>query len=178
MWAYDFVCDPGADGRSLKCLTIIDEFTREYLAIDVAGGIRPGRVVEVLTQLVSLHGAPRYLRSDNGPEFVARAILRWLQPARSRLLTSIRASCGRKAPTNRSTGAARPTPLPAEVPQSGGREGEHRSLAPALQRGPAALSLGYLAPAEFKAKYLAGSIDEGARARCRLALTSGRTKNH
>ena len=81
VWAYDFVFDTCADGRSLKCLTIIDEFTRECLAIDVAGGIRSGRVIEVLTQLVSLHGAPRYLRSDNGPEFVARAILRWLQTA-------------------------------------------------------------------------------------------------
>lgn len=81
VWAYDFVFDTCADGRTLKCLTVIDEFTRECLAIDVAGGIRSGRVIEVLTQLVSLHGAPRYLRSDNGPEFVARAILRWLQAA-------------------------------------------------------------------------------------------------
>jgi putative transposase len=81
VWAYDFVFDTCADGRTLKCLTVIDEFTRECLAIDVAGGIRSGRVIEVLTQLVSVHGAPRYLRSDNGPEFVARAILRWLQIA-------------------------------------------------------------------------------------------------
>jgi len=47
----------------------------------VAGSIRSGRVIEVLTRLVSLHGAPRYLRSDNGPEFVSRAILRWLLTA-------------------------------------------------------------------------------------------------
>ena len=45
------------------------------------GGIRSGRVIEVLTRLVSLHGAPRYLRSDNGPEFVARAVLKWLLAA-------------------------------------------------------------------------------------------------
>ena len=51
------------------------------LAIDVAGGIRSGRVIEVLAQLVSVHGAPRNLRSDNGPEFVATAILRWLGDA-------------------------------------------------------------------------------------------------
>jgi putative transposase len=79
VWAYDFVFDTCADGRSLKCLTVVDEFTRECLAIDVAGSIRSGRVIEVLTQLVSVHGAPRHLRSDNGPEFVATAILRWLQ---------------------------------------------------------------------------------------------------
>jgi putative transposase len=81
VWAYDFVFDTCADGRSLKCLTVSDEFTQECLAIDVAGGIRSGRLIEVLTQLVSVHGAPRYLRSDNGPEFVAQAILRWLQTA-------------------------------------------------------------------------------------------------
>jgi putative transposase len=81
VWAYDFVFDRCANGQILKCLTVIDEWTRECLAIDVAGGIRSGRVIEVLTQLVSLHGAPRYLRSDNGPEFVATAILRWLTAA-------------------------------------------------------------------------------------------------
>jgi putative transposase len=81
VWAYDFVFDTCADGRSLKCLTIVDEYTRECLAIDVGGSIRSGRVIEVLAQLVSLHGAPRYLRSDNGPEFVATAVLRWLQTA-------------------------------------------------------------------------------------------------
>ncbi len=77
VWAYDFVFDACANGQQLKCLTVIDEYTRECLAIDVAGSIRSGRVVEVLSQLVSLHGAPRYLRSDNGPEFVSRAILKW-----------------------------------------------------------------------------------------------------
>jgi putative transposase len=51
------------------------------LAIDVAGGIRSGRVIEVLAKLVSVRGAPKHLRSDNGPEFVSRAILRWLHGA-------------------------------------------------------------------------------------------------
>lgn len=78
VWAYDFVFDTCANGQILKLLTVIDEWTRECLAIDVAGGIRSGRVIEVLARLVSVHGAPRYLRSDNGPEFVACAILRWL----------------------------------------------------------------------------------------------------
>lgn len=78
IWAYDFVFDACANGQQLKCLTIIDEYTRESLAIDVAGGIRSGRVIEVLSKLVSQHGAPRYLRSDNGPEFVSKAVLTWL----------------------------------------------------------------------------------------------------
>jgi putative transposase len=78
VWAYDFVFDRCANGQVLKCLTIIDEWTREALAIDVAGNIRAGRVIETLTRLDSLHGAPRCLRSENGPEFVSTAVLRWL----------------------------------------------------------------------------------------------------
>jgi putative transposase len=74
------VNDAAADRRALKCLTIVDEFTRECLAVDVAGSIRSARVIEVLTRLVN-ERAPRYLRSDNGPEFVATAILRWTQSA-------------------------------------------------------------------------------------------------
>ena len=80
VWAYDFVFDTCADGQQLKCLTVIDELTRECLAIDVAG-IRSGRVIDVLSKLVSVHGAPKYLRSDNGPEFVCKAILKWLLDA-------------------------------------------------------------------------------------------------
>ena len=77
VWAYDFVFDACANGQQLKCFTIIDEYTRECLAIDVAGSIRSGRVIEVLSRLASERGAPRYLRSDNGPEFVSKALLRW-----------------------------------------------------------------------------------------------------
>ena len=82
VWAYDFVHDACANGQKLKCLTIIDEFTRECLAIDVAGSIRSGRVIDVLSRLISEHGSPAYLRSDNGPEFVSTAILKWLSEAK------------------------------------------------------------------------------------------------
>jgi putative transposase len=78
VWAYDFVFDATADGRQIKCLTVVDEFTHECLAIDVAGSIRSKRVIEVLSRLISAHGAPLFLRSDNGPEFVSRAILEWI----------------------------------------------------------------------------------------------------
>jgi putative transposase len=78
VWAYDFVFDACADGKQLKCLTIVDEWTRECLAIDVAGSIRSSRVIEVLARLVSVHGAPAFMRSDNGPEFVSNAILKWI----------------------------------------------------------------------------------------------------
>lgn len=78
VWAYDSVFDACANGQQLKCLTVIDEFTRECLAIDVAGSIRSRRVIEVLARLISERGALGYPRSDNGPEFVSRAILEWL----------------------------------------------------------------------------------------------------
>ena len=78
VWAYDFVFDRCGNGAQLKCLTVVDEYTRECLAIDVSGQIRSTRVIEQLERLVAERGAPRHLRSDNGPEFVSRAILRWL----------------------------------------------------------------------------------------------------
>ncbi len=81
VWAYDFVFDACANGQKLKCLTIVDEWTREVLAIDVAGSIRSGRVIEVLSKLISVRGAPRVIRSDNGPEFVSLAVLGWLSRA-------------------------------------------------------------------------------------------------
>lgn len=77
VWAYDFVFDTTASGQQLKCLTVVDEYTRESLAIDVAGSIRSSRVIEVLSQLMSVRGVPKILRSDNGPEFVSNALLRW-----------------------------------------------------------------------------------------------------
>ena len=77
VWAYDFVFDACANGQQLKCLTVVDEYTRECLAIDVAGSIRSGRVIDVLSRLMSERGCPQVLRSDNGPEFVSKAILTW-----------------------------------------------------------------------------------------------------
>jgi putative transposase len=78
VWSYDFVFDWCANGQKLKCLTVTDEWTKEGLAIEVNGRIRSPRVIEVLSRLVSERGAPLYLRSDNGPEFVSRALLKWI----------------------------------------------------------------------------------------------------
>ena len=77
VWSYDFVYDACANGQKLKCLTVVDEYTRECLAIDVNGAIRSSRVIDVLSRLMRVHGVPRYLRSDNGPEFVSKALLEW-----------------------------------------------------------------------------------------------------
>jgi len=77
VWAYDFVFDACANGQQLKCLTLIDEYTRECLAIDFAGSIRSGRLIEVLSRVISERGSPKHIRSDNGPEFVSKALLNW-----------------------------------------------------------------------------------------------------
>ena len=98
--------DATADGRQMKCLTVVDEFTRECLAIDVAGSIRSQRMIEVLTRLVSTHGAPLFLRSDNGPEFVSRAILEWIATGGIGTALIVPASPGRTAPTKASTAAS------------------------------------------------------------------------
>jgi len=77
VWTYDFMEDAAA-GRKLRLLTIIDEFTRESLEIAVARSLPAQAVIAVLSQLFAHRGAPVYLRSDNGPEFVAAAIKEWL----------------------------------------------------------------------------------------------------
>lgn len=79
IWAYDFVFDACANGQKLKCLVVIDEWTRECLAIEVGGRLSSRRVVDVLSRLVSLYGAPSHLRSDNGPEFIAETVKEWLK---------------------------------------------------------------------------------------------------
>ena len=78
IWAYDFVEDALADGTPLRILTVMDEFTREGLALDVALTTSAERVIGVLTALVGQHGAPAHLRSDNGAEFVAQTVQTWL----------------------------------------------------------------------------------------------------
>ena len=101
------------EDQMVKILTIIDEWTRESLEIDVQGSIRSGRVIEVLSRLISVHGAPRYLRSDNGPEFVSRAVLKWLHQALQRQVS-------------------RRVPEHGMVSYACRSKGRHRKLAPAL----------------------------------------------
>ena len=140
VWAYDFVFDTCANRQTLRCLTIVDEWTREYLAIDVAGGIRSGRVIEVLAQLVSVHGAPRHLRSDNGPEFVATAILRWLGDADIDTALIDPGKPWQNATDESFNGKFRDEFLSLQwFRKPHGREGRDRAVATALPRGAAAL---------------------------------------
>jgi len=79
VWSYDFVEDRTEKGGKLRILAIIDEYTRECLAIKVAPSIPSSAVVGVLEWLFLTRGVPKYLRSDNGPEFVAKAVCQWLE---------------------------------------------------------------------------------------------------
>jgi putative transposase len=79
VWSYDFLVTQTSDGRPLRLLTVLDEFTRECLAIDVGRRMTSDDVLERLTQLFALRGAPAHLRSDNGPEFTATAVREWLE---------------------------------------------------------------------------------------------------
>ena len=79
VWCWDFVKDQTADGRPFKVLTIVDEFTRECLALKVGRSIRSGDVIEVLRELTLVRGVPAFIRSDNGPEFIAGRVRGWLE---------------------------------------------------------------------------------------------------
>jgi putative transposase len=78
VWSYDFVTDRTEDGRAFKILNIIDEYTRECLATFVARKIKSEDVIDQLFSLFVFRGMPEHIRSDNGPEFTARAVRKWL----------------------------------------------------------------------------------------------------
>ena len=79
VWAYDFVAARTHDGRPLKLLTLVDEYTRECLAIDVARRLRSDDVLEQLAWLFATRGVPEHIRSDNGSEFTATVVRKWLK---------------------------------------------------------------------------------------------------
>jgi putative transposase len=78
VWAYDFVEDRTHDGRKIRMLNIVDEFTREALVIRVARRLNSADVIDVLSDLFILRGVPAHIRSDNGPEFIAKAVQSWI----------------------------------------------------------------------------------------------------
>jgi putative transposase len=79
VWSYDFVQDRTSDGRAFRMLTLIDEHSRECLAIDVARRLTSEDVLERLSDLFVRRGVPDYIRSDNGPEFTAKKVTEWLE---------------------------------------------------------------------------------------------------
>ena len=79
VWSYDFLTDRTEDGRRLRLLAVIDEYTRECLAIEVSRSFTAQDVTGVLQYLFAVRGTPQQIRSDNGPEFVAKTVRRWLE---------------------------------------------------------------------------------------------------
>ena len=86
VWAYDFVACRTEDGCAVRMLTVIDEFTRECMAIKVARRIRSDDVIHALTELFVVNGVPEHIRSDNGPEFTAKVVHGWLDRVRVKTL--------------------------------------------------------------------------------------------
>lgn len=86
VWSYDFVFDRTEDGRQLKFLPILDEYTREDLALEVDRSITGEDVLDTLEYLFLVHGEPEFIRSDNGPEFVSKAVRKWLKESGVRTL--------------------------------------------------------------------------------------------
>ena len=135
VWCYDFVHDQLVDGRSLKLLCVLDEYTRECLAIEVGASLRPQDVILTLSRLMRLYGKPAYVRSDYGAEFTAAKVMRWLRgqaigPAfictRQPLAERLRRELQRQA--------ARRAAQPRMVPHARRSQGPDRALATVLQR--------------------------------------------
>jgi putative transposase len=78
VWTYDFLKDYCESGQVFRVLTLVDEFTRECLAIEVGGSLGARRVIAVLERTFAEHGPPEWLRSDNGSEFIAEVLKAWL----------------------------------------------------------------------------------------------------
>jgi len=86
VWAWDFIHDRDERGRPLKWLSLIDEYTRECLALEVERSMTAAGVIDVLAQVLLIRGVPGHIRSDNGPEFIAHAMRQYLETAGVRTL--------------------------------------------------------------------------------------------
>ena len=137
VWSYDFVHHRTCDGRAFRMLNVLDEFTRESLAIRVRRKLSSTDVIDVLTDLFILRGIPAYICSDNGPEFVAEAVRRWGrrggEPDR---LHRTRFALGERLHREFQCAAARRAPERGDILHSEGSPGSHRIVAVPLQRDP------------------------------------------
>jgi putative transposase len=155
VWAYDFIHDHCLNGTPLKVLTVMDEFTREGLAIKVATSLPSPRVMAVLEHLIVTHGAPQFIRSDNGPECIALVIRGWLAQHQMRTLCIAPGCPWQNGYGERFNGTVRDECLDMHVFHS---VAEARVMLAAYRRQyneerPHS-SLGYRTPAEFKRDWL------------------------
>jgi putative transposase len=154
VWSYDFIFD-NTQGTTLKMLTVGDDFTRECHAIEVATSVPASRVIAVLARLFAEHGAPAYLRSDNGPEFIALALQAWLCERQTQTHYIDKGSPWQNGFRESFHGRFRDEFLYGTLFVS---LAEARVLCETWRREyneeRSHQSLGYLTPAEFKAKWL------------------------
>ena len=158
VWSYDFVEDRTERGGRLKMLAVIDEYTRESLAIRVDRSIDSGRVIETLTDLFERRGVPEYIRSDNGPEFIACALRQWLRQSRCRTIYIEPGSPWENSYIESFIGKFRDECLNMEVFRNGR---EARVIVESWRREYNQLrphsSLGYQTPAEYAALAVSSS---------------------
>jgi putative transposase len=155
VWTYDFLHDHCLNGTPLKVLTVMDEFTREGLAIEVATSLPAQRVLAVLEGLVVIHGRPQFIRSDNGPEFIALAVRGWLAQHHMRTLYIDPGCPWQNGFGERFNGTVRDECLSMHVFHS---VAEARIVLATYRRqyneGRPHSSLGYRTPTEFKLDWL------------------------
>ena len=152
VWAWDFIHDRDERGRPLKWLSIVDEFTRECLALEVGRSFKSGDVLDVLRELFIIRGTPGSIRSDNGPEMIAHAIRRFLGQAQVHTLYIAPGSPWQNGYAESFHGRLRDELLDAELFAD---LAEAKALAASWKndynhRRPHS-SLGYRTPAEFAA---------------------------
>ena len=134
VWSYDFVEDRTHDGRKIRMLNVIDEFTHECLAIRVARRLKSIDVIDVLSDLFILRGVPEHIRSDNGPEFVAKAVQEWIACGRSKdRLHRAGQPMGERVHRELQRPPARRAAQRRDLLHAARSPDRHRELAPALQ---------------------------------------------
>lgn len=162
VWTYDFVKDQTIDGRSLKILTVVDEHTRESLAVEVERSFTSGAVVRVLERLCRERGKPAHIRSDNGPEFIAHAGGVGWSGTRLERCTSSRARIGRTGWGVSFNGKLRGERLNLELFPSLKRQGDDREQSGALQRAASAQFAGLPGPRQGSRPRAVGRLRDGA----------------
>jgi transposase InsO family protein len=145
IWSYDFVSATTHDGRTLRLLTVIDEYTRECLAIQVARRLGHREVLETLADVMLWRGIPEHIRSDNGPEFIARELRAWLATLGARTLNAVhhpRQSAGERLLRELQRQAAGRVLERRDLLFTEGGADRDRTVAGAVQHSPAAFLAG------------------------------------